>query len=170
MGEKNKASMRQKSQKGFTLTEMMVTIAIGGILMGIAVNAYADMRERTRAKSVAEEINSTLTAARLQALSSRLDTSVAFDFANDSVTSPLWPAGPRVYPGVDLVAFKFTGCQPKTSANNAIKFKSTGGASGSPGVLGNMSILVRPTAGGSSAYYLVVNGTGGRVRMMERCP
>jgi len=156
--------------RGFTLVELMVTITIASILMTIAVGAWGALREKTRVKSTAEEIRSVLTAARLQALSTRSNASVAFDFAGETVTSSLWTA-PRVYKGVDLVAYTFSSCTVQAgSASNTITFKSTSSAFGSAGVSGNLALLVRPKGAVSPAYYLVVNGVTGRVKMREACP
>jgi len=159
------------SWRGFTLVELMVTITIASILMAIAVGAWGALREKTRVKSAAEEIRSVLTAARLQALSTQSNATVAFDFTGETVTSSLW-AAPRAYTGVDLVAYTFgppCTIQPG-STNNVITFRSTSRASGSGGVSGNMSVLVRPSGAVSPVYYLVVNPWTGRVRMVDTCP
>jgi len=147
----------------------MATIAIAAILMAIAVGAWGSLREKTRVKSAAGEVRSALVAARLQALSTRADANVIFDFANETVTSPIWTAA-HVYTGVDLVAYTYSSCTvPGGVANNTITFQSTGKASGSA-ASGNMSVLVQPKGATSPTYYLIVNGVTGRVRMTEACP
>jgi len=158
-------------QHGFTLIEMMVTIAIGLILMAIAAGAWGSLREKTRVKSAAEEIRSVLTAVRLHALSTGSDASVTFDFNANTVTSPLWGA-PRTYSGVNLQAYTYTGCAgvPPGIPNNTMTFRSTGAASGSAAA-GQNAVVVRPNGGALlPAYYLVLNGVTGRIRARETCP
>lgn len=75
--------------RGFTLIEMMVTIAIGAILLTISVGAYLDMRNRSLVTSAGDQIMSALHQARLRALSQRSDQTVVIDFDNDGITDAL---------------------------------------------------------------------------------
>ena len=55
-------------QKGFTLIELMVTIAITGILAGITLSAYFSLRPKLRLNGAARQIMGDLMLARMQAV------------------------------------------------------------------------------------------------------
>ncbi|UCF92648.1 MAG: GspH/FimT family pseudopilin [Desulfobacterales bacterium] len=74
--------MRKNS--GFTVIELMVTIAIVAILAGLAVPGFVGWLPNYRLRSGAEEIQSTLQLARIRAIKQNATATVSFDMANET--------------------------------------------------------------------------------------
>ena len=73
--------MNKKKVLGFTLVELMITIAIVGILASMAVPSFQKMIERNRLKEVAEGLKSDLMWMRTEAIKQSCDLKIDFDNA-----------------------------------------------------------------------------------------
>ncbi len=60
--------MKATQQKGFTVVELMVTVAIVGILLGIGLPAFGSLVERQQLRSSVEALASDLRRARSEAI------------------------------------------------------------------------------------------------------
>lgn len=87
--------MRNSSQ-GFTLVELMVTIAVAAILLTIGVPSLVSMYEGFRTNSNIEKIHNVMAFARNQAISYGATVNVC-PFASTSTCGTDWSNGIRVY-------------------------------------------------------------------------
>ena len=82
-------------QQGFSLIELMITLAIAGVLLALGVPSLMTMMATTQSKSVAESIQSGLKLARAEAI--QRNAPMRFQFVNSltstcaySTSSMLW--------------------------------------------------------------------------------
>lgn len=66
-------------QKGFTLIELMIVIAIIAIVLSLAVPSFNDFFEKNRLKRAAEDVYGLVTKARAEGVVRSADMSVAVD-------------------------------------------------------------------------------------------
>jgi len=95
--------MRKNS--GFTITELMVTIAVVAILASLAIPNFIDWLPNYRLRSGAEEIQSTLQFARITAIKRNATATVAFDIANETYRASVGGQairGGRMPAGIDI--------------------------------------------------------------------
>ncbi len=102
--------MRKNS--GFTLTELMVTIAVAAILASLAIPNFIAWLPNYRLRSGAEEIQSTLQFARVTAIKRNATAKVEFDTANEtyraSVDDQTFRSG-KMPAGIDINSVNFGG-------------------------------------------------------------
>ena len=116
--------MRKNS--GFTITELMVTIAVIAILASLAIPNFIAWLPNYRLRSGAEEIQSTLQFARLTAIKRNATATVTFDIANETYRASVGGQairGGRMPAGIDINSASFGGTSVQFDsrgiANNA---------------------------------------------------
>lgn len=150
-----------RSDSGFTLLEVMVTIAISGILMAIAVSGWSSWAKASAHSGAAREIQSAMRQAQQQAVTEGTATCFLFDDAADTYAvyrgrcteaGKVLVKGPvEVSPYVDITT-------PEFGAGGADAGTSfLGRGTGSAGTVA----VTRP--GSTKTYVLTVDGLTGRV-------
>lgn len=69
--------MNRQKNAGYTLLEIMIVVAIVGILAAVAVPSYQDIIERNRLKQVVEGLKSDMQFARTEAIKQSIDIIVS---------------------------------------------------------------------------------------------
>ena len=107
---------------GFTITELMVTIAVIAILASLAIPNFLAWLPNYRLRSGAEEIQSTLQLARITAIKENSTVTVDFNTANETyrafVVGGQTIRGGRMPAGIDIDSTDFGG--------DSVEFNSRG--------------------------------------------
>jgi len=69
-------------QSGYSLIEMLIVVAIIGIISLVTVPAFINLQKSNKIKTSAREFNTTLRAARQRAVTTNMQTKVGFETGN----------------------------------------------------------------------------------------
>ena len=89
----------RRSSSGFTLVEMMVTVVVMVVLLGVAVPSFRQMIANQRVKTASFDLFSALSYARSEAIKRNLPVSVR---AGESVDGA-WSTGWRIMDGANVL-------------------------------------------------------------------
>jgi type IV fimbrial biogenesis protein FimT len=112
---------------GFSITELMVVMAIGGIIMGIAAPSFMRWLPDMRLSSAAREVATDLQMARMKAISKNTTYTVTFNsnaytFGTDTRSIS------TLYPGITVTASANPVFSPRGTANSSTITLSNGSA------------------------------------------
>ena len=119
-------------QRGFTLIEIMVAIAVLGILLSIGVGSYSSLFKRNELRGASESLYSLITYAKSESIKSNALVAVTFKEG----TNGNWCAGLKTVPAVATgasnkcdctLATGATSCEIKTSATTSRLVTISGG-------------------------------------------
>jgi type IV fimbrial biogenesis protein FimT len=83
--------------RGFTLVELMVTIAVLAVLMALALPSFTPLMERWRVRSASEDLQATLYFARSEAIKRGGGVTVVAGDGGASCAATGWSCGWRVF-------------------------------------------------------------------------
>lgn len=111
----NKLTLQSKLNRGFTLVELVITVAIVGILVTVGIPSFSDMMANSRMTSLTNDLVSEIYVARSEAV--KRNVAVSICSSTDQATcanSNNWATGwiiftdfgvPGVVDGVDQILF-----------------------------------------------------------------
>ena len=160
--------MRQSPSSGFTLIEMMIVVAIIGVVAALAAPNYRDWTERYQLRTAAEELQRQLGVAQMTAISRNIPVTVTINYTaatrNLTVTTVNAATGGiiSVAPGIDTsrITDFLVGPSPgwtSTTVQN-VGFNSMGMRMGGPGPTLNQELALVNSRGMQYALKVTPRG------------
>lgn len=167
-----------RHDRGFTLVELLITIAVAGILLGFAVPTFKNVIQNSRLRTDAASLAGALNLARSEAIRRAQQVTVCLSSDGATcVTTGTWEQGWVVFAdadgdetvdaGTDAIIRVYRPLAPgvtlRTAATfqNFISYNATGGSQGAG--LTNGTFRLCDDRGLTKAFGVVINATG-RVR------
>lgn len=131
-------------RNGFSLVELMVTLAVIGILLALAAPYFSDWAANSRVRSTAEALQNALRKAQSEAIRRNHQTALVLTAATaPSATSTANTAGPNWF--IRLVNFSATETATSATADggsaNFLIASETYGSSNSVTIVGSKSMI-----------------------------
>jgi type IV fimbrial biogenesis protein FimT len=83
------AAVRRRMSRGFTLVELMVTVAVAAILMAIAIPSFKTITVSNQLDAAANDVVNALNTARMQAIKRNADTQMCSNNASNNGSDTL---------------------------------------------------------------------------------
>jgi prepilin-type N-terminal cleavage/methylation domain-containing protein len=140
--------MRKTIERGFTLIELMIVVAIVGILASIAIAQYPDYTSRSRAAGAVSELSSI-----------RANVATCLD-ANNGVVASCDTLAKIGLPNGNSITQNVTNAATLTALANGVRLNATTGATAANGGAGLVyQVDYIPIAGRASTPWLNNGGT-----------
>ena len=149
-------TLRSETAAGFTLIEMIVVMAILGLMMVLVTVSGTPVSPATHARAAAEGISGALRTARSEAVRGNSSVEVTFDLARRSYRRGAAPAVPL--PGDLRLSLLTSTDQLVSGAVGHIRFNPDGSSSG-----GRVTI-----EGGNRVWWVGIDWLSGRVSIVEK--
>lgn len=147
----NLQTIKQSAQKGFTLIELMIVVAIIGILAALAIPAYSDYTIKAKVSEAATLSGSAKTAVDIYYSENGNVTNLTSSAVNNHVTLDLQNSGSYISKYIASVA---------VGANGVITITMESAAnSGLPTNVAGNNVIYTPSAQGGNLSWTVSSTT-----------
>ena len=146
-------------ERGFTLIELAVTLAIAALIMAIALPMLSGLSARAQFKAAAHEIAAALRATRSRAIASGRSAALVLDVRQSAYQIDATGAPHRLPKGVHLVLLTITE-ERHDDNTGAIRFFPDGSSTG-----GSVRLIED-----GKRYDVLVDWLTGRVSLDDRAP
>jgi prepilin-type N-terminal cleavage/methylation domain-containing protein len=130
----NRASMRQAAPYGFSLMELVVTVAIILIISGIAIPMIGSAMSGYQLKAATVSVTGAIQATRYRAISSGYEFRVVFSSANMTYQVQSDPNRTGTYGAVGS-AVPITSSKVTLNADTTLQFRPSGAVSATTGAM-----------------------------------
>jgi prepilin-type N-terminal cleavage/methylation domain-containing protein len=162
-----------RDKRGVTLLELMVVLAIIGVMMAVAVPSYYSMLPHLRVRGAARDVAEALQIARMKAVAKNTSYIVQFNYYNGSPANyfSMSPAG-STFDELDSSKYGWKGVEirndwasaPEVFNGGIVTFKSDGTASVDGNtILGNQGAIYLLPVSHSECYRVLVDELTGKV-------
>ena len=161
----------RRHRAGFTLLELLVVMAIMGMLMTVGVVAFFSIGKGARMRGAVSNVQSVLSLVRQRAILKQHPLEIRFDdTVTDAVSYRVWSPTENTWIGEEAwlpggVSASFTGFETVSANVHGLTFTPAGN-----GGFTTATIVLNEIGGGPEQWTLTIYGLTGLVRVEDTTP